>query len=883
MSDISFTKARFWKCALQVNPSSYISYRGAAQSISEEDYNKRLLEVCLEESIKVVGLADHGNVDSVEKIRDILTSQGIVVFPGFEIASSEKIHLVCLFNEQETVKNLEHYLYELGIDTSNGTLPSPHSADHILSKVHQKGGFVYAAHCTDDNGVLNQKLNNIWTNELLVAAQIPTTIQAIKEQGEQANHQILTNKDVAYKRKTPMALINAKDVEEPETLRKENASCLIKMTEPSFSVFKQAFHDPESRVRLNSDISEQYYSRLESVNFIGEYLDGVEIEFSEHLNTIIGGRGTGKSTLIECIRYALNITPIGKQAREQHDKVVKSNLASGQVKLSVKSAAKHGQTYQIVRRYGQSPVVADPSGQISSFTPRDLLPEVEIFGQNEIHEIAKDPNEQLKVVDRFLNREQIEQDSGIATVEDELSSIRREITDLKEEVSEHESDVKKLELLEEDAKRFKELGIDEQLKILPILASEKMLFEMVKSGVNDFEASLKTLIEELPSADSITDEVIDDFPDKQVFTELKELVTNLSKDVGDLLTQADNKLLTEKLALDSLEKTLNGSVQEHEATIEKEFKKIDPVEGKTGKQIGQEYGQLVKDIAQFSASRSKLDKAKERLSEFEAERKKHSSSLSDIMSLRSSQFEKGIKKLNRKLNGSIRVNYASEGNRQSLIEKIVSFKIAGVANAKLHWINTAQHFSPMLLAEKILEGKEEIISQNWGCGDSVADKLAKITHLQVMEIEEFIVDDLVSIELNISDNEIPVFRILDSLSTGQQCTALLHLLLLDNRDPLLLDQPEDNLDNAFIADRIVTQVRNAKLTRQFIFATHNANIPVFGDAEWIGVLEANADSASLPDSNQGSIDQKSIQMLAAKILEGGEDAFNRRKKKYGFK
>ncbi len=75
VSDISFTKAKFWKCALQVNPSSYISYRGAAQSVSEEDYNKRLLEVCLEENIKVVGLADHGNVDSVEKIRDILTSQ----------------------------------------------------------------------------------------------------------------------------------------------------------------------------------------------------------------------------------------------------------------------------------------------------------------------------------------------------------------------------------------------------------------------------------------------------------------------------------------------------------------------------------------------------------------------------------------------------------------------------------------------------------------------------------------------------------------------------------------------------------------------------------------------------------------------------------------
>ncbi|EMA4784783.1 hypothetical protein U3C50_004613 [Providencia rettgeri] len=103
---------------------------------------------------------------------------------------------------------------------------------------------------------------------------------------------------MAYHRNVPMALINAKDIEEPETLRKDNASCLIKMTIPSFSAFKQAFNDPESRVRLNSDISEQYYSRLESVVFIGGYLGGVEIDFSEHLNTVIGGRGTGLNVFV---------------------------------------------------------------------------------------------------------------------------------------------------------------------------------------------------------------------------------------------------------------------------------------------------------------------------------------------------------------------------------------------------------------------------------------------------------------------------------------------------------------------------------------------------------------------------------------------------------
>ena len=883
MSGNSFTKAKFWKCALQVNPFDYINYRGATPQETETQYNKELLAVCLEENIKVIGLANHGNVDCVKNIRDTFSQHGIVVFPGFEIASSEKIHLVCLFSEFETVENLKHYLYDLDIDKIDGTKPSPHSADYILKKVHEKGGFVYAAHCTDDSGVLKKKQNNIWKNPLLQAAQIPTTILAHKIPEQQANYQILQNKNPDYVRATPMVIINAKDVEKPETLKKSNASCLIKMTEPSFEAFKQAFNDPESRVRLNSDINKQYYSKLESASFIGGYLDGIEIEFSEHLNSIIGGRGTGKSTLIECIRYAIDATPIGKQAEDQHKKIVKSNLGVGQVKLVVKSAAKHGMTYKIARRFGHDPVVTDMNDEASVFTPKDLWPEVEVFGQNEIHEIAKCPIEQLKVVNRFLDREKIDQDSGIESIKNDLADSRQEIIILEEGVSDHETNVKMLETLEEDAKRFKDLGIDEQLKILPILAEEKTLFTSVKDELDVFLESLKSLIEKLPLAEGITEELIKKYPDQQIFIDSKLLMAELSNSTVKQLNQVQKEYLAGQATLKSLESSLDSSLQDQDDAITKEFKKINPVEGKAGSQIGQEYAQLVKDIDRLKPSKIKLDQTKHLLTEVKAKRKKLLSLLSERMAFRGSELEGGVKRLNRKLKGSMRVKYTPEGNRLPLVSKIVSFQIPGVAHAKLAWINTALHISPALLATKIAEGKEAVLSQHWGCTDSTAEKLVKITNSQVLEIEEFIVDDLVSIELNVSSDETPVYRSLDSLSTGQQCTALLSLLLLDNQDPLFLDQPEDNLDNAFIADRIVTQIRTAKLTRQFIFATHNANIPVFGDAEWIGVLEANADKAFLPHSNQGSIDQKIIQTLASKILEGGEDAFNRRKEKYGFK
>ena len=96
--DKAYTKARFFKCALQVNPAGYINYRGQQQALTEDEYNQQLLAACLEAKVEVIGLADHGSVDGVDKLRELSSENGVVVFPGFEIASSEKIHFVCLFD-----------------------------------------------------------------------------------------------------------------------------------------------------------------------------------------------------------------------------------------------------------------------------------------------------------------------------------------------------------------------------------------------------------------------------------------------------------------------------------------------------------------------------------------------------------------------------------------------------------------------------------------------------------------------------------------------------------------------------------------------------------------------------------------------------------------
>jgi ABC-type cobalamin/Fe3+-siderophores transport system ATPase subunit len=130
------------------------------------------------------------------------------------------------------------------------------------------------------------------------------------------------------------------------------------------------------------------------------------------------------------------------------------------------------------------------------------------------------------------------------------------------------------------------------------------------------------------------------------------------------------------------------------------------------------------------------------------------------------------------------------------------------------------------------------------------------------------------------------WQTLEGLSTGQKATAVLLLLLLESEAPLVVDQPEDDLDNRFIADGVVPTMKDEKRKRQFVFSTHNANIPVLGDAELIiglstGLFDGNVQMRVNKD-HMGSIDLQPVREMVEEILEGGKTAFEMRRQKYGF-
>lgn len=879
------TKARFFKCALQVNPAGYSKYRGQQQTLSEDEYNQSLLEGALDAGIELIAITDHGSVNSIDKIRELFAGHNVVVFPGFEIASSEKIHFVCLFDENKTSQELERILGRLDLlDPQDGVLPTNLTAAQLIDKVNEIGGFVYAAHVTNDNGVLKRRMNHVWKHKGLCAAQIPGSIDDLRGIEDDFYRKVFLNKNADYCRTQPMAAINAGDVWSPKQLKDDNASCLIKMTRPCFGSFKQAFSDPMSRVRRNSDKPEHYASTIERVRFVGGYLDGADIEFSEHLNALIGGRGTGKSTLLEGIRFALDLRPFGQSAQKQHDAVIKANLGNerGRVELFVRSAAMHGRRFRITRRYGDQPVVLDEEGHISPHYPDEVLPRLELFGQNEIYEMTRDRTSRNRLVERFLQVEQTDYDTTINRAVQRLKENREAIVKALQQRAEVEADVERLPKLEDQVRQFRELGLDEKLQVIPLLEKEKRLSARGTEEIDRLGAAMDALKESLPDTTYLGDAALEGLPHAAVLRSQKALLDALVKKCGQAITQLEEAHRDAATELPPLQQQAQQAIVAQEQKLEEAFKEIPASQGKTGRQIGAEYQTLLQQIEQIKPKKTMLQTRQAYIDELYSQRKQLLLELSEATSDRAVMMQKSVKRLNKRLDKKVRLKLGNEADRQAIFDFLSGCDLEGVGPKRLAWLYDGD-FSPAFLAARIRCGAETLRQMEWGIAPSVTESLCRLPERKLLALEELALPDIMEIELNVShDFQEARFQPIDGLSTGQQCTAVLHLLLLDNEDPLILDQPEDNLDNAFIAERIVTELRNAKLTRQFIFATHNANIPVFGDAEWIGVLSVEENKGRILPQQQGAIDLPEIQHLAADILEGGEVAFNQRREKYGF-
>lgn len=877
--------AKFWKCALQVNPWTYAQqYQGQANAhgLPEDDYNTAMADRCLKNEVQVVGIADHGSVDGVEKLRAALEAKGIVVFPGFEIASTEKVHMVCLYPSGTTISELNQNLGALGISAvGKKTDPSKLGCLAIAETVEKQGGFWYAAHITGANGLLRlQKdgggLHHIWCDcTKVLAAQIPADINAIPELEGQ---KILKNKNAEYKRERLIALINSKDVRRPEDLDNTRACSWVKMTEPSLDALRLACRDPESRVRLSHEVNPTYYSRIERIVFKRGYLEDLELNLSPNLNAVVGGRGTGKSTLIEAIRYALQVVPTNEDAQRAHNQIIDANFAKEKagIEITLTSFQQNCERYVISRYHGDPAKVLDEHGKVLQLSPKDVLPSAEVYGQNELLAIVQDDEAKAKLLGRFLP------DDGdvkqrLANTLAALQRNRLEIDTLEKRVADIAEKLEQVPALHDKEKSFQKLGLDKELKQVKAREAQRAYveaicetLEFIGSAAEHFKTSLEEV--EVPIVPS-------DVPPGALnaFTEILAAARTAALKAA---TDTESALETARAAYKAKKNEFDQHISAEEEVFNSATNNLPALKGKSVAQLAVEYAKVSSDLSKLQPLGTQKTVYEGKLLTLRQDRANLLQELAQARDSRWTDLGKAVKSLNKRLVGQLRIDFEPGRVRSPLKNFLLQSKLDNVAEKRLAWIDEAATVSVAELVNLIRQGSEALLAafKKSGMQKQVADLLAALPATRIRELEELELPERMELLLNVS-RESENYREVGKLSTGQQCTAILHLLLLDNRDPLIIDQPEDNLDNAFIAEHIVNELRKSKTKRQYIFATHNANIPVFGDAEWIGVLQEQDSRSKLLAS--GSIDTKQVKDLAANILEGGREAFTRRREKYG--
>jgi len=885
--------AVFHRCALQVNPHHYgATFRGQPEGGDADDHARAIVAKAAEIGVEVLAITDHNDVSGVSHFRSAAEAHGIHVFPGFELSSSEGVHVLCIYPQDSDDERLGRYLGEFGI-----TNPKP-SSDlasksfvEILGTVRAQGGVAIAAHVTNEKGLfraLNGKACiQAWRSEELLAIQIPGPVDDLP----QDIRLIVENRNSDYQRahaaedRLAIAVVNAKDIVGPEDLDDRSATCWIKMSEVSIEGLRQAFLDPGSRIRLNpreGNLEPEEHARLVALTWEGSrFLDGAAVHFNPNLNVLVGGRGTGKSTVIESIRSVLALDAIGDEARKAHEGIVRSVLKGGtKISLLVRAQRPAAREYRIERTIPNPPLVRDERGDISNLTPRDLLPRIEVYGQHEISELARSREKRTRLLDRF-----VEQDESLprrrSDLRRDLEKNRRSLLETRAERRLIEDRLAALPGLEETLERFREEGVEERLRDQSLLVREERLLSSIPERLAPFRECLESLKREIPvDRTFLLERALEELPGKKILAPANDVFVQLDRDLERVAVDLEKALQRADLGIATVRAEWENRKKGVQAAYEQILREL-----QKSRVDGEEFIRLRRQIEALRPLRERQALVQRAEKEHAERRRNLLAEWEDVTAEAFRQLDRAAKKVSRKLRDKVQVKVTAAGDREPLFG-LLREEVGGRLSEAIATLAGVQDLSLTKFVETCREGVPAL-QKTYGITPSSAERLAKADPEVLMRIEELELPPTMDILLNTAPVGEPAdWNGLEELSTGQKATAVLLLLLLESNAPLIVDQPEDDLDNRFITEGVVPRMREEKQRRQFVFSTHNANIPVLGDAELIVGLSASGEAehghAHIAREHMGSIDARAVREMVEEILEGGKEAFERRRRKYGF-
>lgn len=871
VSSVTKLGANWVRAALQVNPFDYVGHPAPSESFADEStYNAALLDACEALDIKLIAVTDHWKATTARGLIADAATRGIVALPGFEANCNEGFHLLVIFEAGTDLDSITTFIGACGAPDDDPHGPGEKTFAEIVSSMGSKGAVVIPAHVNvATSGLLAREqgkpLQKIVKNDGILAL---ATCPGQSPIGDQAA--ILKNVN-PYERAHQLVEIHADDISHPDALSEDGAATWFKMAHPSLEGLQHALRTPQTRVRTLRP-SEPRGTRITRVSWTGGFLDGVSIPIGPDLTALIGGRGTGKSTVIESIRFALERPPVGEDSKRDHDNVVKKVLGPGAVvRIEVQTLHPTPARYVVQRTVGDPPLVIDASGSVTQQSPRDVVGEIEVFGQHELAELAEDKAMLAQLV-RRLGGDAVAEQARPALVE-RLRKNRLDLTDVEKQQEDLEAALADIPRLEEQMARYVATDLESKMNASRLIADERATLgeysrrlEVADNRVAEF--NVPALLGEIRREGATSTEGARATELDRAQAAVEDLAATIEEAFSSIRRTLTSSRASVESATSAWSAVVRPELDEHAATVRA------LVEEGHDPDAYLRTAEALKRLRLRAEERVALTERHRRLVD---DRSTLLGRLAVLDTEIATELSNAIGATNAVTKGKVVVRPVASPDRDAIKQVISNYFTT--ARTQIMAAVDDEHFSVRTFIDTVRQGPEQL--SRFNVVGAQATTLIGHGEKLLRELEEHNVGLAVDVCLNVADNGTDLRR-LEDLSKGQRATALLLMLLGVTKTPIVIDQPEDDLDNRFVYRGVVPHLRSLKGERQILVSTHNANVPVLGDAELVIVLESDGRRGMPIESGIGSLDERVIREHAERLLEGGEDAFRARRHLYGF-
>jgi len=841
----------------------------------DEEYTEKYVNELKKKEIKIGAITNHNKFDKdeFEVIQTAAMNSGIFLLPGVELSVNDGkggLHTLIIFEPEDAEKDVNNtskiekflnlaFKSKPHFDDKGDPLRCDLNLDNTIKELNDLKChyFIVLAHANNDCGFFKE-LGGGRIKDFLRSGYFRKYILACQDVSGSSKSTFVNNwvKEVAKESGRNEinyipAFISASDPKKIEDIGTKYS--YLKIGDYSFDAVRFSLMNHELRVK--DEVPRIDYPCIKTVRIdTKKAISNVAVHLNCDMTNLIGIRGSGKSAFIEAIRYALELD--AKEDVEYKEGLLGYAIGSGG-KIILEVVTKD-QAYRIERIIGERGKVYRNDEYVPNLYPSSMFPVV-YYGQKDIQKASMEREQQIELIDQFIKEELHVINEQILDKETKIKEIFKTLYNLREKVKKKGDYEAKKASLEDKIAIFERMKIADKLQKDANFKKDELILERITKFAEDSKENLLDFKEKIENGFSALIP-ISSKENPHLFQELEYCILKLKETwLGQLeeIEKSGNLSFEEVGKLRSKFNEARENVQEEIAQIKRE---IDVTEVSPD-----DYGRFIKEHENVKIIISEIEKYNRTISQIEEQKK---SLYSELQKLWHEQWSERIRKKD-EINTSqtvVQIEIEYKGNKKSYAEfMIYFFKGTGLRTPKLEKI--AETFSDNIELSNSIENRNNF--KNIGFTDSEWFKFKERFQEQEEVLCQFRVPDLIEIKYN--------GRPIQKLSLGQRASSLLLLLLTQENTPVIMDQPEDDLDNQTIYEGLIKRIIELKSKRQIVFATHNPNIPVLGDCELVVIFKSDNEKIT---TEHGSIDREYIQKNIVDIMEGGKEAFTKRQEIY---